>query len=147
MLYQQIMQRMKAINPRVSSEEIAAEISKVLTLEWKVGFHDRGLGRGDYAVIAAEDLVVVECPDHNFAQHICEVHNKSLKTKKTPAMTEHDRIRKERAEACDRNSMPSLLDALRGLQSTDDPSLVALHDDLMARYLQLESQEKAQKPS
>jgi hypothetical protein len=30
-------------------------------------------------------------------------------------MNEHDRVRKERAEACDRNSMDSLADAILGL--------------------------------
>lgn len=54
-------------------------------------------------------------------------------------MTEHDRIRQERAENCDRNDLESLRDAIRGLQSTDDPSLVPLHDELMERLLELES--------
>lgn len=55
-------------------------------------------------------------------------------------MTEHDRIRKERAEKCDRNNLESLADALRGLQSTDDPSLVPLHDELMIIYLRLKGE-------
>lgn len=52
-------------------------------------------------------------------------------------LTEHDRIRKERAEQCDRDNLESLQDAIRGLQSTDDPSLNGLHDELMARYREL----------
>lgn len=52
-------------------------------------------------------------------------------------MTEHDHVRKVRAEACDRNSLESLSDAIRGLQSTDDPSLLPLHDELMAQYNKL----------
>jgi hypothetical protein len=54
-------------------------------------------------------------------------------------MTEHDRIRGERATACDRNNLESLADAIRGLQSTDDPRLVPLHDELMETYLKLKA--------
>jgi hypothetical protein len=52
-------------------------------------------------------------------------------------MTEHDRIRMLRAAACDINDLESLSDAIRGLQSTDDPSLVPLHDELMKRWQEL----------
>ncbi len=52
-------------------------------------------------------------------------------------MTEHDEIRRDRALACDRNDLLSLGFAIAGLQSTDDPSLNALHDELMARYEEL----------
>lgn len=52
-------------------------------------------------------------------------------------MTEHDRIRQDRALNCDRDDLESLSDAIRGLQSTDDPSLVPLHDELMKRYEEL----------
>lgn len=46
-------------------------------------------------------------------------------------MTEHDRIRMQRALNCDRTDYDSLVNAVRGLQSTDDPSLCPLHDELM----------------
>lgn len=49
-------------------------------------------------------------------------------------MTPREQLRKERAEACDRDALESLGDAIRGLQSTDDPSLNELHDELAARY-------------
>ncbi len=50
-------------------------------------------------------------------------------------MSAHDLVRKIRAEQCDRNDLESLNEAIRGLQSTDDPSLLNLHDELMqARY-------------
>ncbi len=52
-------------------------------------------------------------------------------------MTEHDRIRKERAEQCDKNDIDELSDVIRGLQSTDDPLLVPLHDLLMRRLTKL----------
>lgn len=61
-------------------------------------------------------------------------------------MTEHDRIRKERAEDVESTFYPTtqheiaaLEDAIRGLQSTDDPSLNSLHDRLMARYKELKT--------
>jgi len=56
-------------------------------------------------------------------------------------MTEHDRVRKERAETCDRDDLESLSWALVGLQSTDAPELMPLHDELMARYLELRAQQ------
>jgi len=59
-------------------------------------------------------------------------------------MTRHDADRHERALNCDRNDLESLSDAIRGLQSTDDPSLVPLHDELMARYSELSKARKAE---
>lgn len=52
-------------------------------------------------------------------------------------LTPHDRVRKERAESCDLTDIESVSDAIRGLQSTDDPSLVPLHDELMETYREL----------
>ena len=49
-------------------------------------------------------------------------------------MTDHDRHRMLRAAHCNMDDLEALSDAIRGLQSTDDPSLVSLHDLLMARY-------------
>lgn len=64
-------------------------------------------------------------------------------------MTNHDRVRKERAEAACSTTYPTkkeeieaLEDAIRGLQSTDDPSLCPLHDELMKRYQKLTSYEE-----
>ena len=55
-------------------------------------------------------------------------------------MTEHDRVRMERALRVQRtvyadkdSEISDLDDAIVGLQSTDDPSLVPLHDELMER--------------
>lgn len=53
-------------------------------------------------------------------------------------MSEHDKIRLDRAMSCDRSSILSLNDAIVGLQSTDDPSLGPLHDELVARLVELE---------
>jgi hypothetical protein len=57
-------------------------------------------------------------------------------------MTNHDRVRKERAENCDADDLESLADAIRGLQSTDDPDLVPLHDELMERYNELKKKQQ-----
>lgn len=60
-------------------------------------------------------------------------------------MTRHDRIRKERAESCNRDEMDSLMDAIGGLQSTDDPSLVPLHDELLRRWHELKEERDGNK--
>lgn len=60
-------------------------------------------------------------------------------------MTEHDRIRRDRALACDRNDLESLVDAIRELQSTDEPSLTPLHDELMLQYHRLCAPNKPRK--
>jgi hypothetical protein len=52
-------------------------------------------------------------------------------------MTEHDRVRMQRALDCDMSDLESVADAVRGLQSTDDPSLVPLRDALMKQYRRL----------
>ena len=62
-------------------QETERRMQELLKKEWSVGFKDRGLGHGDYAVIIKTDgdeipLVVVECG--NFpavAEHIVEAHN------------------------------------------------------------------------
>ena len=60
-------------------------------------------------------------------------------------MTEHDHVRAERARQCDRDDLESLSDAIRGLQSTDDPSLCELHDELLRRYNRLRAASNASK--
>jgi len=57
-------------------------------------------------------------------------------------MTNHDYERMIRAQECDVNNIESLRDAIRGLQSTDDPSLVPLHDELMDQLIELEKKQK-----
>lgn len=51
-------------------------------------------------------------------------------------MTKHDYDRMIKAQNCDHDDLGSLADAIRGLQSTDDPSLNALHDELMAIFVE-----------
>lgn len=57
-------------------------------------------------------------------------------------MTEHDKVRRDRALRCDLDDIKSLEDAVVGLQSTDDPSLVPLHDKLFARLQELQRRRK-----
>lgn len=54
-------------------------------------------------------------------------------------MTPHDSARLERALSCDMDSIESLQNAIVGLQSTDHPSLLPLHDVLMNRLRTLEA--------
>lgn len=53
-------------------------------------------------------------------------------------LTKHDRVRYDRAMACDLDDVESLRDAIRGLQSTDAPELVPLYDRLSERLRELE---------
>jgi hypothetical protein len=68
-------------------------------------------------------------------------------------VTKHDAARRDRAINCDFDSLASVQDAVRGLQSTDDPSLLPLHDALMSRMRRLQQRgedkeiEKALQPT
>jgi len=68
-------------------------------------------------------------------------------------MTEHDRTRKERALKAIRDSknnafssyeeeMEALYHAVAGMQSTDDPSLVPLCDEVMELYTKRKGEKK-----
>lgn len=61
-------------------------------------------------------------------------------------MTEHDRVRMEKAKNCNRDSKEEVIEAIGGLQSTDDPSLVPLHDELQDRLEELRKQEAVPQP-
>ena len=56
-------------------------------------------------------------------------------------MTEHDAVRVEAARECDRNDREAVADAVRGLQSTDDPdpAIMKLHDELLKRLKELDA--------
>jgi hypothetical protein len=63
---------MKSVIAQYQKEQEA-----ILSPLWAVGFKDRGLGRGDYAVIIeGTTKVVVECPSKEIAEHIVALHNK-----------------------------------------------------------------------
>lgn len=66
-----------------------------------------------------------------------------LKTHGVPVLSEHDRARRDKALACDRDDIESVADAVRGLQSTDDPSLTLLYDELVERYNELKKKGEA----
>ena len=60
----------------------------IITSKWAIGFHDRGLGHGDYGVIVAQTEEEIERCDaptlvlpklsRELAEHIVEAHNKTV---------------------------------------------------------------------
>lgn len=63
--------------------EIEFKQGPALTCEWSVGFHDRGHGHGDFAVICDWEegewpIVIVRCPTKEIADHIVETHNAAI---------------------------------------------------------------------
>lgn len=61
-------------------------------------------------------------------------------------MTEHDQVRMQKALDCDLDNHEAVADAVRGLQSTDDPALTPLHDLLLARMHKLQASPKRSVP-
>ena len=56
-------------------------------------------------------------------------------------MTKHDHNRMIKAITCDRSNKEKLIEAIGGLQSTDDPSLVPLYNELLEELNTLEEKE------
>ena len=61
-------------------EELEFKHGDAIKLRWEVGFHARGMGRGDFAVICNWDkrehpVVIVKCPTKEIAEHIVDTHN------------------------------------------------------------------------
>lgn len=80
--YNDVIELCKKI-PNAQIDDVVNEAGKVINHEWTVGFQDRGMGHGDYAVMTKEtNLVIAECATAQIAQHICDIHNKSLEEKK-----------------------------------------------------------------
>ncbi len=51
----------------------------MITSKWAVGFHDRGLGHGDYGVIVEQtEEVVVPSISKEMAEHLVEAHNRTI---------------------------------------------------------------------
>ena len=51
----------------------------MLTSKWAVGFHDRGLGHGDFGVIVEQtDEVLVPKISRELAEHLVEAHNRAI---------------------------------------------------------------------
>ena len=64
-------------------EEAKKKQKKLLSCVWTIGFNDRGMGRGDFAVITKKTgELVVECSSHELAAHIVEVHNATARRRK-----------------------------------------------------------------
>lgn len=57
-------------------------LNYILKKEWSIGFKDQGLGHGTYGVLIADtNDVVFEDLEKEIAEHLIEIHNKSLKVK------------------------------------------------------------------
>ncbi len=60
-------------------EEIDKITQEFLSGEWAVGENERGMGRSNYAALhKATNVVMVECPCWDVAEHIVKIHNESL---------------------------------------------------------------------
>jgi hypothetical protein len=46
--------------------------------DWAVGFKDRGLGHGDFAVLTKDGTLIAECPTKEIAEYIVSIHNSRL---------------------------------------------------------------------
>jgi hypothetical protein len=51
----------------------------MLKLRWKLGYKDRGMGRGDFAILTQDtEELVVECPCREVAEHLIGLQNQGL---------------------------------------------------------------------
>lgn len=56
---------------------------RLMSSVWDVGFRDRGMGHGDFAVITKKNKeLVVECSSKEIAEHIVKLHNGSISKKR-----------------------------------------------------------------
>ena len=67
-------------------EEIEFKQGPAINQRWELGFHDQGMGRGDFAVICNWEkrefpVVIVKCPTKEIAEHIVDTHNESIKSR------------------------------------------------------------------
>jgi hypothetical protein len=63
---------------------IEAQIKDWLNEEWAVGFKDRGMGHGDYAVVLKSDNTIIIAESGNsphVAEYLVKLHNESLEKK------------------------------------------------------------------
>jgi hypothetical protein len=49
-----------------------------LKIKWNLGFKDRGMGHGDFAVLTDKAELVAKCLSKEIAEHIIELHSKTL---------------------------------------------------------------------
>lgn len=49
-----------------------------LKIKWSLGFKDRGMGHGNFAVLTDKSELVAKCFSKETAEHIIELHNKTL---------------------------------------------------------------------
>lgn len=58
------------------------EFDLIMNQGWVIGEKNRGLGRCSFCVMTNKNIVIVECPNLEVAEHICLVHNQSLSENK-----------------------------------------------------------------
>lgn len=58
-------------------EAYELEQEKILSSEWAVGFHDRGMGAGSFGVIV-KDVLIIGPISKGLADHLVNLHNESL---------------------------------------------------------------------
>jgi hypothetical protein len=76
-MLEELMQGYAGSIPDGYVKELGNRIKSVMKRKWFVGFHDRGMGHGDFAVLArfkGRDIVVVKCPCREIADYICKLH-------------------------------------------------------------------------
>ena len=65
-------------------KEYDRRFEALLKAKWSLGFKDRGMGHGDFAVVTKalkRDILIVECPNRAIAEHIIEAHNGTIKSR------------------------------------------------------------------
>ncbi len=63
-------------------EKIKTQEKRILKRKWALGFRDRGLGHGDFAIVLARsNELVLECPNRRIAEYLVKIHNASIKRK------------------------------------------------------------------
>ena len=61
-------------------QELNKRLKVVMKRKWFVGFNDRGIGHGDFAVMVkfkGSNIIVVQCPCREIADHIVRTHNET----------------------------------------------------------------------
>ena len=77
-IYNQVAERLKHYGEEVTAEIMQSKVDQALLVRWSIGFQDRGMAHGDYAVITEDGLTIVKCPGKAFAEHIVELHNATI---------------------------------------------------------------------
>lgn len=85
MLYSKICNKVREDNKEQSMttdefiDAVESIVKEIMSREWMLGYKDRGMGHGDFAVLdSVTSFTVLECASRELAEHVIELHNKSL---------------------------------------------------------------------